>query len=139
MKTTNFNLIKQINILDLYSKKKLPQRISYAITRNCILMSKDYQIYEKELNNIYENYSDYMVKDEDGNIRIDENGIPLVDDSVSEEFRHEISELLNIEIDIDIFYIDQTLFDYNDENKYDALSAKDILILQSILCNSDEV
>ena len=30
--------------------------------------------------------------------------------------------------------IEQNLFDYDDENKYDALSAADILMLQSILC-----
>ena len=62
------------------------------------------------------------------------NGVPLVDSSISKEYENEISELLNIEIDIDPFYIEQNLFDYDDENKYDALSAADILMLQSILC-----
>lgn len=134
MKITNFNLIKRINILDSYSQKKLPQKISYAITRNCILMASDYQVYEQALNKIYGSYSKYMKKDDRGNIKSGKNGVPLVDSSVSKEYENEISELLNIEIDIDPFYIEQNLFDYDDENKYDALSAADILMLQSILC-----
>ena len=139
MKITNFKLIRYINILDLYSKKRLPQKISYAITRNCILLAKDYQVYEKELNKIYENYSQYMKKDDLGNIKRGENGVPLVDSSVLNDYEKEISELHNIEIDIDLFYIDQILFNYDDENKYDALSAEDILTLQSILCLPDKI
>lgn len=75
-----------------------------------------------------------MKKDDRGNIKSGKNGVPLVDSSISKEYENEISELLNIEIDIDPFYIEQNLFDYDDENKYDALSAADILMLQSILC-----
>ena len=139
MKITNSTLISISNILDCFSSKKLPQKISYAITRNIMIISKEYEIYKKQLDKLFNEYSDYMTKDEKGNIQTDDAGIPIVDESVNEEFRSQIFDLLAIEIDIDLFTIgSREIFDYDDRGVYDALSAKDIINLQSLLCNSDE-
>ena len=48
MKIKNLELIVIINILSSFNDKKLPQKISYAITRNYMILEKEYQYYDKE-------------------------------------------------------------------------------------------
>lgn len=136
MKIKNYTLISMMNTLQNYSSKKLPQKISYAITRNLMQFSKEYEVYDAQLNKIFETYSDRMVKDEEGNAKTNQNGIPMVGDEVSEEYMEQISDLLNIEIDLDIHYVDSEIFDYDDRGIYDSMSAQDIMVLMSILCNN---
>lgn len=40
MKMTNLVMVNLMNTLQAYSAKKLPQKISFAITRNLIKISK---------------------------------------------------------------------------------------------------
>lgn len=136
MKVTNFVLINLMNTLGVYCNKKLPQKISYAITRNMMSISKEYSIYEKQLNLIFANYKSHMIKNENGDIEVNQNGIPIVDDDIKDEFDEQIIDLLNIEINLDMFYIDQDFFNYDDKGIYDVLSAQDIIVLQSVLCES---
>lgn len=137
MKMTNFTLVNMMNVLQSYSDKKLPQKISFAITRNLMKISKEYGVYDAQLKKLFESYSDHMIKDDDGNMQTYDSGIPIVDDSIKAEFDEQISELLNIEIEVDMYYIDQDVFDYDDKGIYDAMSAQDIMVLQSILCKQD--
>lgn len=133
MKMTNYTLVNLVNELGGYANKKLPQRISYAITRNIMLATKEYQVYEEQLNKIMEEYADNMIK-EDGKLKVNEAGIPEVEESVRQEYYNTIADLLNIEIDVDIYMIDEGVFDYEDNNRFDVLSPNDIIKLQSILC-----
>lgn len=137
MKITNFTMINMINILQSYSDKKLPQKISFAITRNLMKVTKEYGVYDTQLKKLFESYSDHMVKNDDGNMQTYDSGIPIVDDSIKAEFDEQISELLNIEIEVDMYYINPDVFDYDDKGIYDAMSAQDIMVLQSILCKQD--
>lgn len=135
MKITNFVLINFMNTLETFRTKKLPQKISYAITRNMLTISEEYQIYETQLKKIFEDYADYMQKDDSGNIRFTQSGLPIVAESVSDEFNAQITELLDIEINADIYPLDFDVFNYDDKNGlYDVLSADDMMLLQSILC-----
>lgn len=139
MKVKNIDLVAIMNKLDSYGVKKLPQRISYAITRNLTIVSNEYAIYEKALKKIFESYESDMVKDGNGNVKYSKAGVPIVNDSVSVEFNREISELISIEVDIDFYNIPKDVFDYSDETgRYDAMSARDIMILESILCCDDK-
>lgn len=137
MKMTNFTLVNMVNVLQNYSDKKLPQKISFAITRNLMKLSKEYGVYDAQLKKLFETYSDHMVKDDNGNMQTYDSGIPIVDDSIKAEFDEQIAELLNIEIEVDMYYIDPEVFDYDDKGIYDAMSAQDIMVLQSILCKQD--
>ena len=138
VKLTNFVIVNMINTLEKFTDKKLPQKISYAITRNIILLQKDYDCYLKSLNKLFSDYDDYIVRDENKNIMSNDVGIPIVDNKVTKEFNEEISNLLNIEIEIKLYYIPENVFDYEDNaNRYDSLSATDIMILQSVLCNQE--
>lgn len=128
MKIKNLVLIDMINKLQAYSAKKLPQKISYAITRNMMELAKEYQAYDTELKKLFDSYGEYL--------KFGKDGVPIVDDKVKDEFNSQIMELLNIEIEITPHYIDQNAFDYDDNGVYDALSAQDIVILQSVLCDT---
>lgn len=135
MKLTNESVVNILNMLDYYSNKKLPQKISYAITRNLMLIGKNYEYYINSLHKLFSDYDNYIVKDENNNILRNDDGIPIVDNQVKKEFDAEISNLLNVEIEIELYCIPENIFDYDDNNdRYDSLSAADIINLQNILC-----
>lgn len=138
MKMTNFVLINLMNTLQVYAEKKLPQKISYAITRNVMNIAREYQIYESQLKKIFDEYSEYMIKDDKGEIKVNRNAIPIVEEIVSKEFNQQIEDLLNIKINVDMYFINSNNFDYEDNGHYDAMSANDIMILQSILCEPEK-
>ena len=138
MKMTNLVMVNLINTLQAYSVKKLPQKISFAITRNLMKFSKEYEVYNTQLKKIFEAYSDHIIKDEDSNNKTNANGIPIVDDSVKAEFNEQIKDLLDIEIEIDLYLIDPEVFNYDDKGIYDAMSAQDIIVLQSVLCDMNK-
>lgn len=139
-KVTNFMIVNIVNFLNSIADKKLPQKISYAITRNIMTFSKEYEIYSKSLIKIYESYKGFAVEDENGNIMRNDMDIPVLsDEEKQKQMNIEISELLNIEIDIDIYTISSDLFDYDDaDGRYDSLSATEIMNLQSILCDNSK-
>lgn len=132
---TNFELINLINILNDNVDKKLPQKISYIITKNILVFQKELEAYNKSLNKLTSCYDDYIVKDENGKMMYNDNGIPMFSNKEkSEEFIKELNELLSIKNELNLSIVDEDIFDYDDSDKYDSLSAMDIIKLQSVLC-----
>ena len=131
----NKDILTRVNILNRYCTKRFPQRISYAITRNVMIFSDEIESYNKELKKILDSYKEYYVKDDKGEPQIDKaSGLPVIMPEHSNDFMQEIMELLEIEIDVKPYFINESLFDYDDE-KYDTMSAIDIINLQSVLCD----
>ncbi len=137
MKVTNFVLVNMINTLNEYQDKKLPQKISYAIMRNMMTLTNDYEIYDKQLKKLFSDYDEHIIKDINGNPQLSNNGIPIVDEDTTQEFNEQITDLLNIEIEIELYQISDDVFLYDDSEKFDALSPNDILVLRSILCKEN--
>ena len=92
MKTNNFTIINLLNVLNGYANKRLPQRISYAITRNIMTVEKEYNIYTEQLKKIISAYDQYLEKDNDGNVSIDTNGIPKINDDAQKKLFTEAAE-----------------------------------------------
>lgn len=139
MKMTNLTMVSVMNILDSYSNKRLPQKISFTITKNLLKIRKEYEAYEIELKKIFDEYSNYFILDSNGNQATNNYGVPMVSEDKNEEYTHKINELLNLEIDMDFYQIDLDCFDYDDRNGiYDSLSVNEIATLQSMICKSDE-
>ena len=134
MKASNFDMVQMLNILAKYENIKLPQKISYAILKNLKFLQDEYKIYSSQLKQIYNSYQSYYVKDKNGEPQISQNGIPIVDHDHKESFDNEISELLNGEIDFEMHTINEDLFDYEDADKYDALTPVQISELIGVLC-----
>ena len=135
MKIRNYMLLNYNQVLSECANWKLPQKISYAITKNLILVGKELEIYNAALGKLFDSYSDYYVKDENGNVVHMENGLPQVDDDHSADLNDDIQELLNTEIDFDAYHISDEAFDYEDSDRYDPLSAADMLRLRQVLCD----
>lgn len=136
MKCNNFDLISISNVLNAYADKKLPQKISYAITRNIMNLSEDLECYSRELNKIIDTYKEHQKK-ENGEVMMSPIGVPLVEDEYTEEYMGAISALLNIEVDVTLYTIDEGEFDYDGE-RFDSLSASDIMKLTKILCYKEK-
>lgn len=138
MKYKNIAIISTLNILNSFADKKLPQKISYAITRNLMLLSKEYQCYETEMKKLEAKYDGAFTHDAEGKITRDQRGIPVLhNNQEQEEYNKELYELLNIEVDIPVYFIDAEEFNYNnDAGRYDIMSASDIMALQSVLCEN---
>ena len=136
MKIDNGTLVSIMNVLNKCGQKKLPQKISYAITKNTINLNADFECYTKSLQKIISNYKEYVVKYENDKDIISDIGLPVVDDEHMADYISEVNELLSIEVDVNFYTIDESLFDY-DDYKYDVLTAREILQLQDILCRKE--
>lgn len=134
MKMKNVEIVMILNSLGSFNEKKLPQKISYAITKNNMILAKEYEVYVKELEKLNAEYNEYMIKDENGELELNPSGIPKVKSEVEEEYYGKINELLNIEIEVNIYTIDEECFDYDDiKGKYDSLSVSEQMMLRALL------
>lgn len=134
MKLTNREIIGLLNTLTSFGDKKLPQRISFAITKNISILTKEYSVYEQAMKKLMKRYDSDIVKDDEGIPVCDSDGIPKLKAN-EKEFRDEINDLLGISVDVEIYHIDENVFDYDDVNaRFDPMSPTQILVLQSILC-----
>ena len=139
MKYRNIDVVQIVTFLDKISERKLPQKINYAIMRNLDSFQKENQFYEKSLNKIIESYKDFLVKDSDGKFVISNIGVPMVDENHIEDYNNEIAELINLEVDVKIYQIPESIFDYEDaDGKYDTVSGSEILRLVKIFGTTDE-
>lgn len=138
MKINNFDLIQILNILDSYSDKKLPQKITFAITKNLILLQDEAKSYQESLKKLLEKYDSYIIKDENGNNKMDKQGVPEIQESQQQNFNNELMELLQMTLEINLYQIEEDSFNYEDEERYDSLSAQDIIKLEQILCKQDK-
>ena len=139
MKYKNIEVVSIVNFLNSISEKKLPQKISYAIMRNTSNFQKECNYYEQALKKILEGYKDFFVKKSDNELVMTSIGVPLVDNKHMREYTEEIQELLDIEVEIQIYKIDSKDFDYEDPNgKYDVLTVKELLQLTNLFCKEDK-
>ena len=139
MKLRNIDMVVIMNNIEKFKDIKLPQRISYAITKNNMLLIEEQKVYMEEFNKITKEFDDYLIKDDNGNLKLNSNGIPMVQKEVEKEYLTKVNDLLNIEFEINLFKIDEECFNYDDTvGKYDVLSPSEIMFLQSFLCKDNK-
>lgn len=137
MKITNVGIINMLQLFNKYSDKKFPQKISYAINRNKLYLDEEYKVYQDSLEKLMKSYQDYFEKDDDGNLKTHENGIPFISSPHDQEFNEELAELLSLEVEVNKYSIPMEAFDYDDNGRYELLSANDIGILTNLLCEEN--
>lgn len=139
MKITNYNLLEMNAALAKFEDKKLPQKITFAIMKNLAIFAKEQKFYQDALNKILSKYSEYYEKDEDGNVQTEGNGLPVIQEEHVAAFYEEINELLVVENEINLHFIDKDAFEYDDpSNRYDILTAKETFMLMSLICPPEE-
>jgi hypothetical protein len=139
MKISNSKIVMHVNKLSDFKDKKLPQKISYAIAKNALILTNEYKIYETEFNKLNEQYAKYMNVNNDGTVELNANGIPMIiDDYMRNEYISKLNDLLSIEVDINLYLIDEECFNYDDTmGRYDTLSPLELIFLRSVLCKDD--
>ena len=138
MKITNFDLIQIYNLLESCGSKKLPQKISFAITKNLMELKSNVEVYQESLKKLFDVYNEFMQKKEDGTPELDAQGVPVVEESHRQEFNTELVELLNVQIEINPFQIDVNAFNYEDSDRYDVITAQEMMNLQKVLCELEK-
>ena len=86
-------------------------------------------MYNRALEKIIDDYKDYQIDGETF-----KNGLPAVDNDHKNAYFNDVNELLHIKLNVDLYKIDQSVFDYEESDRYDPLSALEIIELQGILC-----
>ena len=69
-KMTNYEMVQILNNLKLFENKKLPQKISYVMVKNIMALTKEYDVYIKQLEKLINEakQEDKLELTEDGNI-----------------------------------------------------------------------
>lgn len=138
MKINNMKLVQSMNVLQGYMSKRLPQKISYAVMKNFSILSNEYQYYQKQYQKILEEYKNHIETDDEGNPKTDENGVPVIADATTRnEIYQALEELLSIEVDIDLHLVSDDCFDYEDSDRYDALTPAELYNLKLLLCENE--
>ena len=106
MKLTNKKIATDSMILMGISRKELPVKVSYALSKNIAKIEKELEIYNSERQKLLDKY---CVKDENGQNKIDENNQLKIQEEYLKDWKKDIEELQNIELEIDIhkFKIDE--------------------------------
>lgn len=138
MKVKNISLLEMNAFLSQFEDKKLPQKIVFAIMKNLSIYAKEQQFYQNALKKILSKYEEYIEVDENGNQKNDANGLPVIIEAQRVNFYEEINDLLMIETEIKPYYISKDVFEYEDtDNRYDTLTAKEMFLLMSVLCEPE--
>ena len=99
MKLTNKRIINSIDSLKNLSSKELDVKTSFKIAKNIKVIDEISNIFVEEKRKLV---SKYGTKDEEGSLKVDDNGVAEIDKDNLEEWNRSYSELLEIENDIDI-------------------------------------
>lgn len=137
MVLTNNDMVETMSKLWSISDKLLPQKISFAIAKNLLLLSKEYKNYEEKLKELLLSHEEDLQADENGKIITNDTGVPIIKSDCSSELRKEVQDLLDSAVEIEFHRTSFNAFDYFDNEKYDALSPEQIIALQKILCYSE--
>lgn len=134
LEVTNFELVQIANLIKGLETKRFPQKLSYAIMKSIINISKEVEIYTKQLNAIIEAYkkSDKLVLDDKGEIVFENNGIPKVKIEFVDSFAKELDELLNFKVTVEVPKISEEMFDYDEEGRYDVLTPSEMIVLMTL-------
>ena len=133
MKSADINVL--FANLSALANKKLPVKVSYAVSRNLNKLQSEMEIAERERIKLCEQMAK---KDKDGNpIKITENGSEHYDIEDMSALVAAVEELRNTEIDVDIVMIQQTVEELLDlidmtPDRYDALTPSEIMTLERI-------
>ncbi len=106
MKILNKQIVTFLNAIPELKKLELPIKLSYALRKNQRLFVDNYAIYEELLNEIFDKYPH----------------------KEGDEYLSEITELLNIENEIDVFMVSDSIFEKDFNISVEQLDIIDFMI-----------
>ena len=117
MKMKNSEIVAFLNICTDLRQKRLPVRLAYAIKKNTAAVQEAASAYTAEREELIRRYAR---KDEKGEIMTEDDCYIMED---KESFGKDMSELLNIETEVEIHTVSIAVVEKCDEDpKYDPLT-----------------
>lgn len=112
------------------SSKKLPIKLSYAISKNLSVLEKEANLIDDNRIKLAEAYAE---KNPDGTPIIDENKRYVINEAALPSLNKEIAEYYRTVTSIDICKANIKELDKLEDSRYDALSPAEILALDFML------
>ncbi|GAB6170092.1 hypothetical protein JCM1393_25520 [Clostridium carnis] len=103
MKLSNKQLVDSVVVLNRLTGMNLNIKVSYAVARNIAKIDKEVKVYNDERAKLLEKY---CVKDEEGKLKINEQGDLNIKEECLEDWNKDINQLMDIENEVDIHLID---------------------------------
>lgn len=133
---TNYDMIQILNSAKQFENKRFPQKVSYAIMKNLIALTNESEIYTKQLQAMQNKYkeADKLMLNDDGELIMNESGIPMPKKEYEQEYLTELTDLLNFEVEVELYAISDDALDYDDADKYDVLTPVEMLTVMKFVC-----
>ena len=131
MKITNRQVIEFINSVSAnkLASKRLPVKVAYAISRNLDKMNNIITSYETARKTLLDQYAE---KDEEGKAKV-KDGNYVIQEDQKQAFSDEMTELLEVENEIDLHTINMDEVEKCDTDKYDSLTTADMMTLDVMI------
>lgn len=126
MKLTLKKATENYNALAAVAEKKLPVKLSYAISKNLAKLQPEYELVQKARMDLLDQYGK---KDQEGNLVIEDNCYQLSD---AEAFNREMREYIDTEIEVDIHLVSTDELSKLEEFRYDILTPAELVSLEFI-------
>ena len=128
MKMQNKEIVDFLNTCVSMKKKSLPVRLAYAIKKNVAAVQEAASAYTAEREELIRRYAK---KDENGEIMTEDDCYIMED---KERFGEDMSELLNIETEVEIHTVSISVVEKCDEDsKYDSLTMAELDVIDFML------
>lgn len=127
MKFTLKELVDKYQVFGDIAAKKLPVKLSYAISKNMMALEKEAKIIDDNRIKLAQTYSE---KNEDGTPKVVNNSYVVSD---IESFNKELNEYYKTDVDVEICKVSSNELDKLDDPRYDVLSPAEITALQFML------
>ena len=137
---TNYDIIQILNLSKQFENKRFPQKISYAVMKNLITLTSESEVYTKQLQALQNKYkeADKFILDKNGEPMMNENGIPLPKKEYEKDFFEELAELLNFEVELELYTVSEDALNYDDTDKYDVLTPVEMLTIMKLICTDEK-
>lgn len=114
--------------LCMIGNKKLPIKLSYAISKNILILQKEAETLEKERIKLLEQYAQ---KDEAGKPKITDGHYELGnnEEKVNEEFK----AFMNSEEEFDVYTVPVEVVDLLEDPRYDILTPAELISIDFML------
>ena len=104
MRISNEKILSSVDILSKLMDMDLNIRVSYILARNISTIEKEITIYNNEREKLIKKYG---VKDENENLKLNEDNTIQLKDGCIDNWNRDIKDLLDLEIDVNIELIDK--------------------------------
>lgn len=130
MKVKNKEIVAFLNGIGALKDKRFPVKVTYAINKNIRAVSGAAEAYNSTFDELR---NQYMLKDAEAKLVLDEHGEPKFLEGKKDAFVKELDELREIEVDVNLIMITYSDIEKCDSDRYSTLSVRDMEALDIML------